>query len=60
MLEEAIQSFLAQNDDHCEMVVLNDNPDVDYEYSHPNVRIINHKKRFPSISAKFEWGYKQM
>lgn len=60
LLEEAIQSFLAQNNDVCEMVVLNDNPDVDYEYSHhPNVRIINHKERFPSISAKFEWGYKQ-
>ncbi len=59
LLEEAIQSFLAQNNDDCEMVVLNDNPDVDYEYSHPNVKIINHKERFSSISAKFEWGYKQ-
>ena len=42
-----------------EMVIINDNPDVDYVYNHPRVRIINHKERFPSIAAKLEWGYKQ-
>ena len=41
------------------MVVINDNPEVDYVFDHPNVRIINHKERFPSIAAKIEWGYKQ-
>ena len=60
MLEEAIQSFLAQeNPPECEMVVINDNAEVDYVYNHPKVRIINHKERFPSIAAKLEWGYKQ-
>jgi glycosyltransferase involved in cell wall biosynthesis len=60
LLEEAIQSFLSQkNPPECEMVVINDNADVDYVFDHPNVRIINHKTRFPSISAKLEWGYKQ-
>lgn len=59
LLEEAIYSFLQQNADDCEMVIINDNADVDYIYSHPNVRIINHKERFPSISSKIEWGYKQ-
>lgn len=60
LLEEAIQSFLAQeNTPECEMVVINDNAEVDYVYNHPKVRIINHKERFPSISAKLEWGYKQ-
>lgn len=61
-LEEAIQSFLSQEDDlfvEDEMVIINDNLDVDYIFEHPNVRIINHKERFPSISAKLEWGYKQ-
>lgn len=60
LLEEAIQSFLAQeNPPECEMVIINDNAEVDYIYDHPKVRIINHKQRFPSISAKLEWGYKQ-
>lgn len=60
LLEEAIQSFLAQeNAPECEMVIINDNSEVDYVYDHPKVRIINHKERFPSISAKLEWGYKQ-
>lgn len=60
LLEEAIQSFLSQElPPESEMVVINDNADVDYIYDHPRVRIINHKERFPSISAKLEWGYKQ-
>lgn len=60
LLEEAIQSFLSQeNPPECEMVVINDNAEVDYVYNHPKVRIINHKERFPSISAKLQWGYQQ-
>ena len=60
LLEEAIQSFLEQDfTGDCELVVINDNADVNYIYNHPKVRIINHKERFPSISAKLEWGYKQ-
>ena len=60
LLEEAIESFLKQElPPECEMVIINDNPEVDYIYDHPRVNIINHKERFPSISAKLEWGYKQ-
>jgi len=60
LLEEAIESFLQQHFlSEGEMVIINDNPDVDYVYKHPRVRIINHKERFSSISAKLEWGYKQ-
>lgn len=60
LLEEAIQSFLSQEiPPECEMVVINDNPEVKYIYNHPKVRIINCDERFPSISAKIEWGYKQ-
>ena len=60
LLEEAIQSFLAQeNTPECEMVIINDNAEVDYVYNHSKVRIINHKERFPSISAKLQWGYQQ-
>ena len=59
LLEEAIQSFLFQNDKDCEMVIINDDPDIEYVFNHPNVKIINHKERFSSIGAKLEWGYKQ-
>lgn len=60
LLEEAVESFLRQEATvECEMVVINDNPEVDYVYNHNKVRIINHKERFSSISAKIEWGYKQ-
>jgi len=60
LLEEAIESFLQNESFHPkEMVIINDNPDVDYVYDHEDVRIINHKERFPSIAAKIEWGYKQ-
>ena len=64
LLEEAIESFLRQDNripksDKPEMVIINDNPEVDYVFDHPQVKIINHKERFPSISAKLEWGYKQ-
>lgn len=58
LLEEAIYSFLSQTM-ITEMVVINDNPEVDYVFDHSNVKIINHKTRFPSIAAKIEWGYKQ-
>ena len=60
LLEEAIESFLKQElPPESEMVIINDNPEVDYVFNHPRVTIINHKERFPSISAKLEWGYKQ-
>lgn len=61
LLEEAIMSFLSQDlKEDFEMVVINDNPDVDYIFeNNENVKIINHKQRFPSISEKMEWGYKQ-
>jgi glycosyltransferase involved in cell wall biosynthesis len=60
LLEEAIQSFLLQeNPPECEMVIINDNPEVNYLFSHPLVTILNVKERFPSISAKLQWGYQQ-
>jgi glycosyltransferase involved in cell wall biosynthesis len=60
ILEEAIESFLRQKIDHPkEMVIINDNKDAEYIFNHPEVRIINLKKRFPSISEKLKWGFDQ-
>lgn len=59
LLEEAIFSFLQQNYEKGEMVVVNDEVNVDYNLNYPNVRIFNLKERFSSISKKLEWGFKQ-
>lgn len=60
LLEEAIESFLKQRGIvGAEMVIINDNPEVDYVCINPGVKIFNVKERFPSIAAKLEWGYKQ-
>ena len=58
ILEEAIHSFLLQNDSNSEMVIVNDSPDTFYNFSHPQVKIFNLDKRFSSISKKLEWGFK--
>jgi hypothetical protein len=62
ILEEAIYSFLSQNQLVCdsEMVIINDSVSVEYSINYScNVRIINTKNRFKSLSAKLEFGYKQ-
>lgn len=62
LLEEAIHSYLLQYEPYkhqSEMVVINDSPDVEYVFDHPNIKIINLKKRFPSIGKKLEWGFTQ-
>jgi cellulose synthase/poly-beta-1,6-N-acetylglucosamine synthase-like glycosyltransferase len=57
LLEEAIQSFLLQNNPNSEMVVINDSPNNVYTFNHPQVKIFNLKERFTSISKKLEWGF---
>jgi glycosyltransferase involved in cell wall biosynthesis len=60
LLEEAIESFLRQEyDGEKEMVVVNDSPDVEYVFDHPEVRVINCKTRFSSVGKKLEWGFQQ-
>ena len=59
LLEESIHSFLLQNFDESEMVVINDEPNVVYKFNHPKVRVINLNQRFENISKKIEWGFKE-
>jgi hypothetical protein len=58
LLEECIYSFLLQENiiDH-ELLIINDNPNVEYILDHPNINIINVKKRFESISDKLKFGF---
>lgn len=58
LLEEAVESFLRQDVDDCEMIVINDCEDVTYEFTNEkNVRVINVKERFPSVLDKLMYGF---
>jgi glycosyltransferase involved in cell wall biosynthesis len=57
LLEECINSFLLQNYTKGEMVVVNDDPNVKYQFNHPNVRIINLNKRFYTVIEKLKYGF---
>jgi len=59
LLEEAIQSFLLQDYKNGEMVIVNDSPNTHYTYDHPQIKIFNLAERFPNLSKKLEWGFKQ-
>lgn len=53
LLEEAIGSFLLQDyEGEKELIVLNDLPDQELVFDHPEVRIINVKKRFRGLGEK--------
>jgi glycosyltransferase involved in cell wall biosynthesis len=59
LLEEAINSFLLQNSPTSEMVIINDHPEVEYIFDHPQIKIHNCSERFSSISEKLKWGFNQ-
>lgn len=57
LLEEALESYLRQDFEDSEMLILNDKPDVEYSVDIPNVRIINHPYKFSSIMEKLYFGF---
>ncbi len=59
ILEEAIQSFILQNRDDCEMVIINDAKEVTYSLKNPlpNIRIINTPNRFNCIFSKLNYAF---
>lgn len=56
-LEEAIESFLRQGQNDCEMIILNDCGDTHYYFDHPKVKIYNFPFRFNSILSKLYTGF---
>lgn len=53
LLEEALNSFLKQEyDGNRELLIINDYPKQKLHFDHPDVRIINLDKTFPTIGAK--------
>ena len=59
ILEEAIESFLRQNDNDSEMIIVNDAKDVKYlidDYG-PRIKLVNTDFRYPSILAKLKYAF---
>jgi glycosyltransferase involved in cell wall biosynthesis len=53
-LEECIQSFLIQDyRGDKELIVLNDNPEQELLYDHPDVKVINVKEKYKSLGQKY-------
>lgn len=60
-LEECIESFHRQDyQGEKELIVINDCPDQELVYSHPEVRIINRKEKYPSLGAKYNDAFFNM
>lgn len=63
LLEEAIHSFILQQDPKAEMIIINDDPDVTYaidkEYEDQGVKIINVKQKFTNFIQKLKFGFDQ-
>lgn len=60
LLEETIKSFLLQGDGPWNMLVLNDDPEVEYVCNAKNVTVVNHPIRFTSLMRKLEFGFSLM
>lgn len=57
-LEEAVNSFVLQNNTNFEMVIVNDKHDLTYTIDHPNIKVINLKNRTSCILEKLMIGFK--
>jgi len=57
LLEEAIESFLQQDQTDCEMVIVNDDVDIKYVYDDSRIKIYNLAKRYTSIMKKLQLGF---
>lgn len=59
-LNEAVYSFLEQDyEGEKELLIVNDHPDVEYVFKHPEVRIINCRKRFDSLGEKLNYLFEE-
>lgn len=62
LLEECIQSFLEQDRGDCELVIINDDPSVQYEMdqTYENIQIYNYTARFSCIGSKLREGFNKV
>jgi hypothetical protein len=55
LLAEAVESFLRQDYENKELVILNDTPGQTLSFDHPKVRVINAATRFAFVSDKIDY-----
>lgn len=55
LVEEAVESFLRQDHKDKELILCNDEPGQFIKYTHPQVRVINHYTRFPTLGEKLRF-----
>ena len=57
LLEEAIESFLKQNQEDCELIIVNDEANVKYSYDDPRIKIFNFAEKYNSITSKLKLAF---
>ena len=60
LLNETVQSFLLQNYDNKELIILNDNPLQTIIFDHPQVIVVNHNSRFPTLGDKYNYAINEI
>lgn len=56
LLEQSIGCFLSQTWSNAELIVINDDPNINIEFEHDRVQIVNVSKRMSSLGAKRNFG----
>lgn len=59
LVAEAVESFLRQDYENKELILLNDCPEQTLYFNHRQVRVINANHRFPTLGAKLHWMLQQ-
>lgn len=57
LIDEAVHSFLQQDYQHKELILLNDTPGQVLRCSAPNVRVVNLSERLPTLGEKLNYGF---
>ena len=57
LLEEAIESFLRQNQEDCELIIVNDEANVRYSYDDRRIKIFNFAEKYTSITSKLKLAF---
>lgn len=59
LIDESLESFLLQDYEDKELIICNDTPKQELNFSHEGVRVFNLPERFPTLSDKLTWMINQ-
>jgi len=55
LLQRALQSFLYQDWPNRKLIICNDHPDIELSFDHPQVEVINTRRRFANLGQKRQY-----